>query len=350
MNLYLPNGYFDAQAVLGLKYNYIFCTGGRGTGKTYGTLKALVQRQKTFLYLRRTQKQVDVMLDDGFNPFQPLNEDCGYMIMPYRESKYIWGFRHSHVNADGEIVPDDGNSLVCLTASLATFADLRGISAEYIETIFYDEFIAEKGARRMKNEAYRLLNAVETINRNRELKGKQPAKLIAMSNSETLANPIYMEIGVVKQAADMQKKLQDIRYFPDRGLCLISLQNSPISEKKRNTSLYKLTGQDSAFATMALDNTYTYNESNTHSLNYRELVPLYRVGELQIDGWKGHDMYYVTGKFHGTVKETYNIDDLEFKRFKNAHRDVIVYYLWNLIVFEDYYLESLFIEMFGLNK
>lgn len=349
MKLYLESGYVDVAKILNLKYDYIFCTGGRGTGKTYGTLLELIRRKEPFLYMRRTQKQADVMLDDGFNPFEPLNRDHGYCIKPFRESKYIYSFRHSHYDENDKLVPDTGNSLVCLVASLATFSDLRGISAEYINTIFYDEFIAEKGARRMSNEAYRLLNAIETINRNRELKGQPPTKLVAMSNSESLINPIYMQLGLVKAAADMQRKNQDVRFFPEKRLCLISLRNSPISYRKSQTALYQLAGEGD-FSTMALSNDYTYNESNTRSINFRELIPLYRVGELQIDRWKGHSELYITGVFHGTVKEVYKNDEVEYKRFKIAHRPVISYYMFNQIIFESYYLESLFCEMFGILK
>lgn len=349
MNLYLDSGYVNVEKILNLKYPYIFCTGGRGTGKTYGVLGELLKKGAKFLYMRRTSKQVDVMLDDGFNPFEPLNSDLGYLIKPFRESKYIYSFRHSHYDENDRLVPDSGDSLVCFAASLSTFSDMRGISAEYINTIFYDEFIPERGARRMSNEAYRLLNAIETINRNRELKGMSPTRLIAMSNSELITNPIFMQLGLVKKAAEMQKKCEEIRFFPERGLCLISLINSPISYRKSQTSLYKLAG-DSDFSTMALSNRYVYNESNTRSVDYKELIPLYRVGELQIDKWKGHKEYYVTGKFHGTVKEVYHIDEIEYKRFKIVHRPIISYYMFNMLVFEDYYLEALFCEMFEILK
>ena len=34
--LYLPNGFVNAKWINDLDYPFVFCLGGRGTGKTYG--------------------------------------------------------------------------------------------------------------------------------------------------------------------------------------------------------------------------------------------------------------------------------------------------------------------------
>ena len=41
--LYLDSGYLNAKWVIDLPYPFVFCVGGRGTGKTYGALDTCVQ-------------------------------------------------------------------------------------------------------------------------------------------------------------------------------------------------------------------------------------------------------------------------------------------------------------------
>ena len=38
MNLFLENGYVNVPMINGLPYPFVFCWGGRATGKTYGAL------------------------------------------------------------------------------------------------------------------------------------------------------------------------------------------------------------------------------------------------------------------------------------------------------------------------
>ena len=40
MKMYLNNGYLNMKDILTNKYHFVFMIGGRGTGKTYGTLNS----------------------------------------------------------------------------------------------------------------------------------------------------------------------------------------------------------------------------------------------------------------------------------------------------------------------
>lgn len=351
MNLFLPSGYVNMKKIFKLPEAFIFVTGARGTGKTYGGMECLLDHEilpegRKFIYMRRTSKQLEIALTPEMNPFKPLNEKRKGTpeIHPFSINKYISGFYKTVINEDGDLEPLDGVP-IGIAIPLSTFASVRGISAEDVDVMFYDEFIPQRDERKMKNEYEALLNAYETINRNRELQGRPPVKLIAVSNSNDIANPVYMGARVIKDVIDMRRKKVNCKEFPKRNMALIDIQDSPISLQKANTALYQF-AKDTQFTEMAIYNDYGYIESNTKSLPHRELVPLYRVGEIQIDRWKGHDNYYVTSQFHGSVKESYSTSDIDIRRFSIAHRDVVTYYYLNAIVFEDFYLESVFIKMF----
>ena len=60
MNLYTPDGWVDIPAILACGMPFIFCVGGRGTGKTYGALKqarAESDPDNRFLLMRRRNQE-----------------------------------------------------------------------------------------------------------------------------------------------------------------------------------------------------------------------------------------------------------------------------------------------------
>ena len=47
--------------------------GGRGTGKSFSTLRDCVKNKKVFMYLRRTQTELDNCCSASSNPFKKIN-------------------------------------------------------------------------------------------------------------------------------------------------------------------------------------------------------------------------------------------------------------------------------------
>ena len=72
-----------------------------------------------------------------------------------------------------------------------------------------------------------------------------------------------MGLGVMRKVYDMSIHRQEEWRDDDRGLLLVNVTHSPISDAKRQTSLYKLAG-DSTFADGALDNTFTEESIAEH--------------------------------------------------------------------------------------
>ena len=60
----------------GCPFNFVI--NGRGTGKTYGALKlCTVDRPERFLYMRRTQVQLELISSEAMSPLKPVAYDCG---------------------------------------------------------------------------------------------------------------------------------------------------------------------------------------------------------------------------------------------------------------------------------
>ena len=289
-NIYLENGYLNIEYILKYRVPFLFVVGGRGTGKTYGALKYTLENGVKFLYMRRTQAQADLINRAEFSPFKSITRDTGDIIISLPVTKYNSAFYRAKVEGD-KTIPE--GAPIGYTIALSTVSNLRGFDASDCELLIYDEFIPEKHERPLKNEAQAFWNAYETINRNRELTGAQPLKVLCLANANTITNPLFDALGVIDKVYAMEKSGQVVSINESRGYAIILLSESPISERKRDTALYKLTsGTD--FASMAIDNSYNVADYTPQSINLIEYIPLITVEDITIYKHKSGAGYYVT--------------------------------------------------------
>ena len=341
MKIYEDSGYFNAPVLFGSKKSFMFVVGGRGTGKTYGTLKFVIEHDIRFIYLRRTQAQSDLVFSDAANVFKAINADCGYDIQPSKTkgNKYLVKFIE---DGEEELLKGYG-------AALSTFHNLRSVDFSDVEVVIYDEFIPERSERPIKDEGGTFLNMVETISRNRELKGMDPVKYICLANSNDMGNPLFMQLKLVIQAEEMKRSREMVYNDEQRSLMLIQLEDSKISEAKRNTALYKLAGDDSDFSKMALDNSYNQMEyMNIRKLSkaqLREYRPLYSVGEITTYKHKHRSEYYICSHSSGAPRE-YGSGELSYRLFAREHPRLWMDYNHQKILFENYYCERIFTNIY----
>ena len=345
MNLYDDNGYVNIKKILSLNIPFTAVVGGRATGKTYTTLKTVIEEGITFMYMRRLQSQADLINKPEFSPFKVLNADMHWHIGTMPISKYNAGFYQTTLNETGDKRIPEGTPLG-YTCALSTVSNLRGFDASDVELLIYDEFIHEKHERDLKNEGDAFLNAYETINRNRELKGRKPLQCILLANSTNMANPIFMSLGLVR-IADKMKKIGNTTYINQkRGIALFMLDDSPISKKKADTALYRLT-ENTEFSRMALGNEFAVEEiGRVKSQHLKAYKPVVAVGEICIYEHKSDRTYYCTTHISGNP-ERFGSGSAELERFRKK-------YLWlwqreymsNNIIFEEYVCQILFEEYF----
>ena len=341
MELYTPDGWLNVPEILRQGYPFTFVTGGRGTGKTFGALLEARQRSSPnhrFMLLRRTQTQVELISKPEFSPFKAVDQATGTVTVTQPLTKYTSGFYNGQEQDDGSIKA--AGPILGYTAALSTFSNLRGFDASDVDLIIFDEFIPQAQERPIKDEAGALWNCVESVSRNREMSGRDPVQLLCLANANTLGNPIFLDLQLVSVAEQMRAKGRETWTDDRRGILLVILQQSPVSDRKRDTALYRLQ-QGSEFARMSLDNDFSYEErGETGRLPLRELVPIVAVGEICVYRRKSGG-YYVSGHRSGSP-EIYGTGPHELERFRRKYLWLWQAYMARRVLFEQYLHEVLF--------
>lgn len=333
MKLYQDSGYVNIKGIMDLGLPFNFVVGGRATGKTYTALKTVKEYGVKFMFMRRTQSQAELINKPDFSPFKTLNNDMGWSVVSKPITKYNAGFYDA---SEGEAA----GCPIGYTCALSTISNVRGFDAQDVKILIYDEFIPERHERPIKNEGAALLNAYETINRNRELKGDPPLQMLCLANANDMSNPIFLELGLVKKAERMIRKGQEMSIDRARGIGIFMLNESPISDKKRATALYKLTS-GSEFERMSLDN--TFNDVNTSNVVIRPLIeyrPVVAVGEICIYAHKNSGKMYVSTHCTGSPIH-YTSGEADLARFRRNYVWIWTEYLQNNVEFEEILCEIL---------
>lgn len=339
MRLYDKNGYINQEEILETPDVFIFEIGPRGTGKSYGILKYILEQDLKFILLRRSQTEMNTIKNNITNPFKSvLHEFPDTVIRCDSIAENIGVFQR----INGEEEPKNIGYL----AALSTFKNVRGMDFSDVDIIFYDEFIPEKHARPIKEEYDVFLNMYETINRNRELQGQKPVKLVCAANSNDIANPIFIGLEIVERIGRMMNRKIESWSDPVRALSVYMFMKSPISEQKAETALYQLTA-GSTFQDMALRNMFDLDESAIRSRELKEYKPLARIGELVLYQHKSRDEYYIRCGKSGTVPDVYSTSDIDAKRFIKKYGYIFIAYLRDMARFETSTARILFERYFA---
>lgn len=334
MKIYDASGYVNIKGILNEGYPFNFLIGGRGTGKTYTSLKVAKEEKLRFMLMRRTQSQADLISKPEFSVYKPLNDDLGWDVRVKSISKYNSVFYE--LSGEEELV-------IGYTCALSTISNMRGFDASDIQLLIFDEFIPEKHERLLKNEADALFNAYETMNRNRELKGVAPIQMVCLANANDITNPVFESLKLIRVADKMQKGNSDRWTDDKRGIQIIMLHRSPISKKKADTVLYNLT-DGSDFERMALDNDFNVDRQHVRPRPLAEYLPVCSIGELCIYRHKSDLRLYATTHLSGIFNKAFTLSDtdrLHYQRIYRTHWDM---YVAGKIDFEDVLSEKMFIR------
>lgn len=332
--IYLPSGYLNIRGILSYKCTFNFIVGGRATGKTYGALSTVLDDNIKFMLMRRTQAQADLINKPDFSPFKPVCDDKHIEITTAPVSKY-----------NAKFIKDE--AVIGYTCALSTIANMRGFDASDVKLLIYDEFIPERHERPIKSEGSAFLNAYETMNRNRELKGKRPLTVLCLANAFDIANPIFLELGLVGIAEKMKQNGRELYIDRDKSILILMPDSRKILKEKNETALYKLT-EGSEFSKMALNNEFIYNPTdNIKSLPLREFRPVVTVGEITIYKHKSKRLYYVSEHRTGDPPK-FSTDEISLKRYlKNYGMRFYRLYMQNCFRFENMLTKSLF-ELYNI--
>ena len=262
-----PYGYIDMEALLNKeRFSYIFITGARGCGKTYGAIDWLLHvKREPFLLMKRTQVQADFAGTPLTTPIS-VNLREGQEIVE-RNTK-VKNLHLMEVLQDGEPY-----GKVYVTA-LSSISSMRGINLAEVGTVLFDEFIKEPHERPIRFEYDCFRNAMETLGRNREFYGKPPLKVIALSNAIDLANPYYRGFGCVNQVYAMKgDRWED----PAQSLAIYRPRSEAFVARKKKTALY----QTGASSGQVLGNSWeTVGQEDIRSLNLKYCSPICSIDDV----------------------------------------------------------------------
>ena len=162
---------YDKMQSYGCFFNFILA--GRGIGKTYGAITAVVKdflkHGNQFVYVRRTQAELDKCFKSFFAQHIFKNEFQDHELEAKGGKFYV----------DGEIA---GYAI-----ALSTSRILKSTGFPFVRTIIFDEFTLTLGTQHyLRSEVETFLELVETIFRMRD-----NGRVWFLGNSTTIYNPYF---------------------------------------------------------------------------------------------------------------------------------------------------------------
>lgn len=264
------NSWFDVRKYLKMGFPFNFFLIGRGAGKTYSSIAHITEKKGKSLYVRNTERQLDMCMSDIGNPFKKYNRDNNANYEIKVEGKYKV-MREAEYDCDGKLkfVRPIGYGV-----ALSTFENVRGIDLEDVDCIWLEEFIQQQTLMYDQFDAF--CKMYETVNRNREFIGDcRPTQVIFTANSQSLMNPILAGFGLIPLIEKMDRKGQEVLKHGDFLICRNRMQD--LVEEKRQSVLYRNI-KGSSVAEEALDNKFAndsfYNVSWKPIQEYRPLCSI----------------------------------------------------------------------------
>jgi hypothetical protein len=160
-----------------------------------------------------------------------------------------------------------------------------------------------------------------------------------LGNANQLTNPYFSGWHFTRTALKMISGGQMVYNTPDNTRTMILLLKSPISDRKRGTSLYK--NANDGFISMAIDNAFRTDATNIASKPLREYNHIVSVGDIGIYRHKSRKEYYVSAT---TQKSPYYDDyGISLKQFQIDYAMLrLLYMTQKNFIFESYENEIIF--------
>ena len=269
----------------------------RGPGKTYGFLDWMRREKKKFLYLKRTNDDVDLLTSGnkfGFDPspFAPINRDKGSNIHAVKIRNGLGAFHEM----DEEYSPVGEPLGYVLSMNAA--AKFKGFDFSDCDYMCLDEFIPLPGTIVKQSEGETLLDMYMTVARDRQKRGKDPLKLILFANAEDISGPITNTLEVVDDIAEMCARGDNYYYDEERGIMVHHITEIQIQENEK-TGIYKAM-EGTAWHAKSFGGEFAKNDfSNVTEKTLKHSRPMYELT------YKSHKYYIYFNHNSGTYYMTY---------------------------------------------
>lgn len=213
----------------------------RGPGKTYSSLKYAAEKHIKFIYMKRTDVDVELICGAGkmgasfdASPYKPINRDTGSNIKAHLIGDGFGGFYHFNDEEEPSGEP------VGYILSFNKVRKFKGFDFSDCDWIIFDEFIPQKGERLNRAEGELLLDLYMTVSRDRQKRGKGPLKLVLFANAEEISTPVTNELEIVDIMAELNASNRTHLWIPERDILLhhITQEEIPIQEEEKS-GIYK---------------------------------------------------------------------------------------------------------------
>ena len=337
MNLYYDNGFLNIPAVdeYADKHGvaFILIIGKRQVGKTYGVLQLELNKDRRFVLMRRTNKELRVIRKPENHPFNPIEGYENRVLLEGSEDGGVLDIERIDTNEDGS----ENKTQIGIAVSLTGIATIRGFNGSIYSDLVYDECIPEAHVYKVKNEDDAFNNAHVTISGNRELQGKPPLKTWLLANSNKLDCSILRALNLTDIVERMSRIGQEMRLLKERGILILLPDSHVITEKRSQTALYKAISGENEFTRMSLGNEFSYNDySDVKHVQLREYYLLCVINKIGIYKHKSRAECYACYMNSETPANIPEYLDTEYwrRRFQKEFPSLRPYYQRGKIFFQ----------------
>ena len=323
----------------------------RGSGKTYSFLRYMLGIQKRFIYMKRTNDDIDLLCQRGFkgdmsydpSPFKPINRDFGINVRPYKIREGLAGFYE--FNAEGE--PE--GELLGYALSINAIAKYKGFDFSEVDYICFDEFIPMKGQIIKHDEGTMLLNFYMTVCRDRMKRGRGDLKLVMFANAENISVPVINDLEVMDNIAYMNNAGVDSDYIKERGIFLRHINAEEIDNDFEEMGIFKAMN-NTAWGEIAFQGNFANNDfSNVSRCNLKNYKPLIKITYKRKDIFiyynPNNGFYHFTASKNKTIYEYDLSRENDQKRFYGEHGiEIRLACIENHVTFDKYSYYDLFIN------
>lgn len=231
----------------------------RGPGKTYSTLRMMIEDDYRFMFMKRTNDDIDMLcasagnrrLNFDISPFVPLNRDFGWNIKPVKIQKGLAGFYRCD---------EENNPAGCplgYAVSLNIAGDVKGFDLSECDYMIFDEFIPKPYERVSRKEGDALLDIYMTVRRDRLQRGRPDLKLVCLANATSINNPTFNILEVVDTVAEMDVANQEY-FYSERGIMLHKIPATDIAPEDKQGIELAMEGTE--WADMAFGGNFAYDD------------------------------------------------------------------------------------------
>lgn len=255
----------------------------RGPGKTYSFLNMMREKKIKFIYMKRTNDDVDLITSGnkfGFDPspYAPINRDKGTEIHAIKIREGLGAFHYMNEEYEPQGEP------LGYVLSMNAAAKFKGFDFSDCEFVCLDEFIPLPGTVVKQTEGETLLDLYMTVARDRQKRGKDPLKMVLFANAEDISTPVTNTLEIVDTIAEMNAQHQNYFYDDERGIMIHHITEVPLTEQEQ-TGIYRAM-MGTAWHAKAFGGEFAKNDfSNVSKKTIKRSTPMYHLK------YKQHDYY-----------------------------------------------------------